>query len=94
MCMWNSIQNIYEIVSKINITARKQSLGQGQGNAFTRVCYSVHEGTGSLSRGVSVTETPTGQRLPPYRHLVVTTEVGGTNPTGMHSCVMHVCVCL
>ena len=68
------------------ITARKGGLGQG--NAFTRVCHSVHGESaygvcfqiGSASRG----DLPTGglgkPPAPPQ-----TRKAGGTHPTGMLS---------
>ena len=58
-----------------------------QGNIFTPVCHSVHEGvSASVHAGIHpLWQTPPMGRQPPP-----TTAVNGTHPTGMHSCLNEV----
>ena len=60
------------------ITARKRSLGQG--NMFTGVCLSTG---GCLVWGVSGLGGVPGEAPP------MATAAGGTQPTGMHSCLEY-----
>ena len=64
------------------MTARKRSLGQG--NIFTPVCHSVHRGC--LVLGVPGPRGLPGERGCVWRPPGMATAVGGTHPTGMHSC--------
>ena len=78
-------------ISGYFITARKQRLGQG--NVFTPICQSFCS-RGSLSGQTPPADIPpSGQPLDRHlptlgRHPLpeMATEVGGTHPTGMHSC--------
>ena len=70
---------------------RKRSFGQG--NMLTPVCHSVHGGGGELvPRGCLVRgglvrgRVPGPGRVPGGNPLQTATAVGGTHPTGMHSC--------
>ena len=85
------------------ITARKRSLGQG--NVFTPVCQFTR-GENWLPSMHHRSEAdipppdrhPSGGRHPPGRHPLdrhppadrLTTEAGGTHPTGMHSCFPNI----
>ena len=63
-----------------------------EGNVFTPV-HSVHKGVGCMMSLPVWLHGPSGGSAyweglaPPYWHLVAVTKVGGTHPTGMHSCL-------
>ena len=63
-------------------TVRKRSLGQG--NVFTSICHSVHEGGGSASGGEGWADPP-----PPSDTTGYGQRAGGTHPIGMHSCNLN-----
>ena len=96
---WCRSQQTLSLVSIF--TARKWSLGQG--NVFTPVCHSVHRGCVSQhswgrpplqGRHALPRQTP-----PPHSDTTwYSQQVGGTHPTGMHTClfseylVIHLCI--
>ena len=78
--------------------------GLGQGNIFTPVCHSVHEGGGKyLGRYPPGPGTPSGQVYHPRTRYTPRQvhppgavharrygqQAGGTHPTGMHSCYYY-----
>ena len=74
------------------VTARKRSLGQG--NGFTPVCHSVHRGGGQVSAPLHAGIHPPGrQPYPLGRHprpldtMGYGQHAGGTYPIGMHTCL-------
>ena len=85
------------IEQQLIITARKRSLGQG--NVFTPVCHSVHEGSASGGSASEGGLPPGGLHLrgrgvyiqggwadPSSHTMGYGQRAGGTHPTGMHSC--------
>ena len=71
-----------------------------EGNVFTPVCDSVHRGCVPVCNGQGGVHPP--GRHPPDRHpprqtppwtdtpTEMATEVAGTHPTGMHSCLNYI----
>ena len=83
--------------TRVVITARKRSLGQG--NIFTRVCHSVHRGehAGSMHGCWGACVVAEGCAWL-WGDASDTTRygqwAGGTHPTGMHSCSFYRRFCL
>ena len=70
-----------------------------EGNVFTPVCDSVHRGCVPVCNGqggvhpqADTPQTDTPRQTPPWTDTPteMATEVGGTHPTGMHSCLNYI----
>ena len=88
MCKFAMV-HLVDLQNAFIFTARKWSLGQG--NVFTSVCTSVHEGGDLHQRGRSASRAGGvciggGLGRPSPDTTGYGQQTGGTHPTGMHSC--------